>query len=162
MNVVLFSKYLTNSPAFLRHMFISATCFHVLVAGSYTSQLFLTKGPSCPPTAYSRHFNTPTPVQHKHSWFTQIHVDCQHLWRYAWECVFGCYLHHYDGFPSLLCKTIHWCWGYRPRQYSNTDVLLRHTLRLHKANLKRDSLKSFSSVQISCSIFNTFFETCMT
>lgn len=42
-------------------MFISATCFHVLMVGSYTSTLFLTKGPSWPPTAYNKLFKTPTP-----------------------------------------------------------------------------------------------------
>lgn len=48
-------------PAFRRHMFMSATCRQLLLLGSYTSQLFLTRGPSWPPTAYSRPFSTPTP-----------------------------------------------------------------------------------------------------
>lgn len=51
-----------SSPAFRRHMFMSATCFQAFMAGSYTSQLFLTSGPSCPPTANSRPFSTPTPA----------------------------------------------------------------------------------------------------
>lgn len=48
-------------PALRRHIFMSATCFQVFVPGSYTSTLFLTKGPSCPPVAYSCPLSTPTP-----------------------------------------------------------------------------------------------------
>lgn len=51
-----------HPPAFLLHMFMSATCFQVLAMGSNTSTLFLTKGPSWPPTAYNKLFNTPTPA----------------------------------------------------------------------------------------------------
>lgn len=60
------TEWMSSLPAFRRHMFISATCFQVLETGSYTSQLFLTNGPSCPPTAYSRPFSTPTPVHQTH------------------------------------------------------------------------------------------------
>ena len=48
-------------PAFLRHMFMSQTSLQVLVSGSYTSTLFLTRGPSCPPAANSWPLSTPTP-----------------------------------------------------------------------------------------------------
>lgn len=48
-------------PAFLRQRFMSATGLQQLVSGLYTSTLFLTKGPSCPPTAYRSPSRTPTP-----------------------------------------------------------------------------------------------------
>lgn len=66
-------EWLLYIPAFLLHMFISATCFHVQVTGLNTSTLFLTKGPSWPPTAYSKLFNTPTPVNTwKYSKLTRV------------------------------------------------------------------------------------------
>lgn len=42
-------------------MFMSHTSLQALICGSYTSTLFLTRGPSCPPAAYSWPPNTPTP-----------------------------------------------------------------------------------------------------
>lgn len=47
-------------------------CLHVLVAGSYTSTLFRTKGPSWPPTAYNKLFNTPTPIKHKKPTYSRV------------------------------------------------------------------------------------------
>lgn len=50
-----------TAPAFLRHMCMSATRVHLFVSWLNDSTLFLTRGPSCPPTAYRILSRTPTP-----------------------------------------------------------------------------------------------------
>lgn len=52
-----------HTPAFLLHIAISATGVQVLVSGLYDSTLFLTRGPSWPPTAYKLPSKTPTPTK---------------------------------------------------------------------------------------------------
>ena len=53
---------LLDIPAFLRHRCMSLTWDQLLVSWLYTSTLFLTNGPSWPPTAYNRPSTTPTPT----------------------------------------------------------------------------------------------------
>lgn len=58
---------LLDIPAFLRHRCMSLTWDQLLVSWLYTSTLFLTNGPSWPPTAYNRPSTTPTPTTRRNT-----------------------------------------------------------------------------------------------
>ncbi len=93
-------------PAFLLHRCMSATCVHEFVSGTNISTLFLTRGPSWPPTAYNTPSNTPTPAtasKRPRVFFLPVHFCSWHQGRPGFIVTNANIFHHKN---SQIVQTV--------------------------------------------------------